>query len=147
MMRSTRRVTFVMLMIALGAATAAFAQDAPSTPMFRMPAPNLEIWRPQQARPFDRFKQWPPAIAQPPAAALVPPVQDFRIPSLIPYATGIARTPSTVCAARVIPMDKRVDPGAVVAPWPRRMPGATRLPILGAEGTCAPNPRAVAAPK
>jgi hypothetical protein len=154
MVRSKRRLT-VMLTIALGLATTAVAQEAPSTPTFTLRPPRLGYWwapqqQQQRPRPFDKFKQLPaPAVPSPAAApALAAPTQDVRVPALIPYESGVARVPSTVCSARVIPMDKSVDPG-VTRPAVPAIPGIAppiKHWILGAEGTCAPNPRA-AAPK
>jgi hypothetical protein len=155
MVHRKRRLT-VMLTIALGVATAAFAQDAPSTPTFRLRPPRLGMWWPpqQQERPrsFDKFKQLPAPSVQstPPAPALAPPPQqDFRVPALIPYETGVARVPSTVCSGRTIPMDTSGDPGMSrpVAPAVRGGQPTIKHWILGAEGTCAPNPRAVAPKK
>lgn len=150
-MQSRPRLTVVSLLIALAVGATASAQDAPSTSTFNLRGPNFGRSRLGQPRPFDKYLQPPqapkPKETSPATPALAPPTQDLRVPALIPYENGIARTPSIVCAARIIPMDQGVDPGALVRPLPKETPGKTKLPILGAEGTCAPNPRAAVAPK
>ena len=141
------RPTVVTLILTFGIASTALAQESASPFSLRAPVLSRGVSPPQHW--FYRYRQpvpqtSKPDVASPSAPALAPP-QDVRVPALIPYENGVARTPSTVCSARIIPMDKGATSGALVRP-PKGLPGETKYSMRGAEGTCAPQPPAAVAP-
>ena len=142
------RPTVVTLILTFGIASTAFAQEGASPFSLRAPVlgrglvPQQSFYQYRQAVP----QTSKPAPTSPAAPALASPPQDVRVPALIPYENGVARTPSTVCSARIVPMDKGATPGALVRP-PKGLQNETKFSMRGAEGTCAPQPPAAVIPK
>jgi hypothetical protein len=139
----------VTLILTFGIASTALAQESASPFSLRAPVLSRGVSPPQHW--FYRYRQpvpqtSKPAPTSPAAPALASPPQDVRVPALIPYENGVARTPSTVCSARIVPMDKGASPSALVRP-PKGLQNETKFSMRGAEGTCAPQPPAAVIPK